>query len=275
MLTYKLLFLSLICSLVVNSQSVFPAGARSMSLANSTVALTDEWAYFNNPGALGAISDAKISTSFENRYFIKELQTNSFVYIQPLKVGVLSVGFQTFGFQLYRKGSIGAGYSLKLSEKLFAGVQLNYHTLRITDYGSTGKATAEVGLLAKLTENTDLGIAVFNANRVRIAEDQDERLATFMRIGLQHRISKKVNVLLEAEKEVKSALRVKGALEYELASRFYFRFGAATKPIEVTSGFGYGFKNNLRIDIGTAYHQQLGFSPHVGISFDFVKKTNG
>jgi hypothetical protein len=256
------------------SQGVFPGGARSMSLANSTVAVTDVWAYFNNPGALAKMESISVGFCFENRYLLKELQSNALAYVHPTKVGVFSFGFQSFGFNLYRNNRVGIGYGLKLSEKLYAGAQLNYNHLRIQNYDSRGNATAELGVLAQLTEKTELGIAIFNGNRARINEYQDERLSTFLRVGINYNVSKKVKILAEAEKEIRSKLRFKSALEYEIVNRFMFRIGGASNPIEITSGFGYSLKNNLRLDFGTAYHQRLGWSPHAGLTFDLKPSKN-
>lgn len=258
----------------IQAQGWQPVGARFQSLSNATVALSDVWSYHHNPAGLTELKCASLGFSYENRFLLKELQTQAFVFAQPFKWGVLSLGAQSFGYKYYRTTRIGMGYSLRLSEKFSAGVQLNYQGIRIENYGSKGTMTAEAGFLAKIAENITLGFSVSNLGRAQLTDFQDERFSTFLRLGMQYQISQKVRTLLEVEKEVKSKIRVKGGLEYELLNRFFMRAGAASQPIEFSFGFGYQFKNRLKMDLGSAWHQQLGWSPHVGMTFDFKSKEN-
>ncbi len=251
-----------------------PAGARSMSMANSTAAVSDVWSFHHNPGALAYIQQTSAGISYENRYLLKELQTQAIVVAHPLKVGVISAGAQIYGYKLYKTTRIGLGYSLKLGEKISAGVQMNYQGLRIENYGSKSTVTAEAGLLAKINEKIAVGFSIMNLGRGKLSEFQDDRFSTFMRLGLNYRISDKVMVLLEAEKEVQAKLRAKGGFEYEILNRFFVRAGGACNPIEVTFGFGYQFKNRLKLDMGSAWQQQLGWSPHFGLTYELKAKAH-
>jgi hypothetical protein len=251
-----------------------PVGARSMSMANSTVAVSDVWSFHHNPGALGTLKQASAGLSYENRYLLKELQTQALVVAIPLKVGVLSAGAQTYGYKVYRTTRIGFGYSMKLGEKLSAGVQLNYQGLRIENYGSKNSVTAEAGILAKINKKIALGFSILNFGRTKLSEFQDDRFSTIMRLGINYQLSDKVTILAEAEKEIETPLRAKAGLEYELLERLYMRVGAASNPMELTFGFGYWFKNNFKLDLGSAWQQHLGWSPHIGLTYDFKSKIN-
>lgn len=254
------------------SQGWQSVGARSNSLANATVANVDVWSYYQNPGALGFLDHPSIGVSYENRFLLKELQTQGLVYAHPLKVGVLSIGLQTYGYKIYRSDRIGVGYALKLSKNLALGVQLNYQDVRIQNYAYVGTATAEIGLLAELAPKLFLGFSVLNLNRARVAEFANDRLSTYFKLGLKYEISKSVNLFLEGEKEFTSKIRPKLAVEYQLVKKFYLRVGGAYNPPEVTFGIGYQFAIGLQLDAGSAWTQHLGWSPHVGITYDFKKK---
>lgn len=252
-----------------------PAGARSMSLVNASVTLTDVWSFHHNPGALAQLKQTSAGISYENRYMLKELQTQAFAVAHPLKNGVISFGAKNYGYRIYRSARIGAGYSMKLGEKLAAGIQLNYQGLRIENYGSKGTVTAEAGLLAKINNQVSLGFSIMNLGRSRLTDFQDERFKTFMRLGIQYKVSSKVLTIFEVEKDVRSVMRAKGAVEYELADQFFMRAGCASASIEIAFGFGYRFKNELRLDMGSAWLQRLGWSPNVGLSYDFKWRKYG
>ena len=126
--------------------------------------------------------------------------------------------------------------------------------------------TAEVGIYAKFTKNWKLGISVFNLGRAKLSDFEDDRFSTIMRLGSSYLFSDKLNLAVELEKDLDYDLRFKTGLEYEVINNFFVRGGVATSPIEVTFGFGYHFKQ-IHLDLGSAYHQILGWSPHFSIVF--------
>ena len=248
-------------------QGWMPLGARSMSMANTSVTFNDVWAYNNNPAALADVDKFSAGFSYENRFLLKELQTQGFAVAIPLKVGVLSLGGHMYGYKQYRSYKAGLGYSLKLSEKFYSGAQLNYQGLSLSEnYGTRNTMTAEVGIYAKFTKNWKLGISVFNLGRAKLSDFEDDRFSTIMRLGSSYLFSDKLNLAVELEKDLDYDLRFKTGLEYEVINNFFVRGGVATSPIEVTFGFGYHFKQ-IHLDLGSAYHQILGWSPHFSIVF--------
>lgn len=274
MIKLILSFLFVLSLFQLSAQGWQSVGARSMSLANTSVCLSDVWAFHHNPGSLAQMKQTSAGLSYENRFLLKELQSQGFVIAHPLKKGVISLGGQLYGQSLYRTSRIGFGYSMKLSDKLSAGVQLNYQGIRISNYGQKGNVSAEMGMIAKINDKVSVGFSVFNINRAKLTEFYDDRFSTVMRIGLSYEISSKVLVLAEAEKEVETAIRPKGAVEYKMSDLFFLRMGFAANPVEITFGSGIVFKNGLKLDVGSAYHQILGFSPHIGLTFDLKPKAN-
>ena len=248
-------------------QGWVPSGGKSMSMANASVCNTDVWSYHNNPGALGAIEKLSVGVSYENRFLLKELQSQGFSVAIPLKVGVVSVGGHMYGYNQFRSYKAGLGYSLMLAEKFYAGVQLNYQGLQLSqNYGSANSMTAEAGIYGKITDNWNIGIAIFNVGRSKLSDYQDDRFSTLMRIGTSYTFSKKVLLACEFEKDLDNPIRFRTGLEYQLIENFFVRGGFATAPVELTLGFGYKFKQ-VQLALGSAYHQILGWSPHFSIVF--------
>ncbi|MCH2224980.1 MAG: hypothetical protein MK066_09455 [Crocinitomicaceae bacterium] len=254
-------------SITVFGQGWSTMGGRSMSMANASVTLKDVWGYHNNPGVLGTIDQLSIGISYENRFLLKELQNQGVAAVIPLKVGVLSVGGQLYGYKQFRSYNSGLGYSMKLSENFFAGVQMNYQGLRFAEnYGSKNTITAAAGVYANITEDWTLGMSIYNLGRSKLSDFQDDRFSSVMRLGTSYRFSDKVLVALEAEKDIEYDVRVKTGIEYQLIDDFYLRGGVATSPIEITFGAGYKFKF-IQLSLGSAYHQTLGWSPHFSIVY--------
>lgn len=266
----KKLLLHLIFLLTIPTsfaQGWLSIGARSNSLSNASVTLTDVWAFHHNPGALGEVTELTAGVSYENRFLLKELQSQGMAFAYPLKVGVISVGAQLYGYQLFRSQRVGAGYSLKLADFLFAGVQLNYQGIQLSqNYGSYSGMTAELGLQALISEKWRVGMSVFNLGRAKLSEFEDDRLSTIMRLGTSFKPSNKLMLLAEVQKDLEHDLSVKGGVEYEAIKQFYLRIGAATQPTTFSFGLGYKWKV-IQLDLGSGYHQVLGWSPHFSLTY--------
>ena len=252
-------------------QGWLPMGSRSHALGNASVAIDDIWAYHHNPANLVSVKKLGLGLSYENRFLLKELQSQGFVVALPLKAGVISFGLQSFGFKNFRTNRLGLGYSMKLAEFLSCGVQLNYHQVRLTDaYGRKDALTAELGLRANITDNWKVAFSVFNLTRTKISEFGEDRLSTLMRLGTQYTFSEKVMLVAELEKNIEFPVRFKTGIEYSPIRKLFLRGGFATQPIEISAGLGYRFKEQFQLDLGSAYHQILGWSPN--FSFTYLMK---
>ena len=249
-------------------QGWLPMGSRSHALGNASVAIDDIWAYHHNPANLVSVKKLGFGLSYENRFLLKELQSQGFVVALPLKAGVISFGLQSFGFKNFRTNRLGVGYSMKLAEFLSCGVQLNYHQVRLTDaYGRKDALTAELGLKANITDNWKVAFSVFNLTRTKISEFGEDRLTTLMRLGTQYTFSEKVMLVAELEKNIEFPVRFKTGIEYSPIRKLFLRGGFATQPIELSAGLGYRFKEQFQLDIGSAYHQILGWSPNFSFTY--------
>ena len=249
-------------------QGWLPMGSRSHALGNASVAIDDIWAYHHNPANLVSVKKLGFGLSYENRFLLKELQSQGFVLALPLKVGVISLGLQSFGFKNFRTNRLGVGYSMKLADFLSCGVQLNYHQVRLTDaYGRKDALTAEIGLKANVTDNWKVAFSVFNLTRTKISEFGEDRLTTLMRFGTQYTFSEKVMLVAELEKNIEFPVRFKTGIEYSPIRKLFLRGGFATQPIEISAGLGYRFKEQFQLDIGSSYHQILGWSPNFSFTY--------
>jgi hypothetical protein len=269
--TMKALLLSLLLFLsnVSLAQGWMPQGARAAAIGNAAVGLTDVFAFHHNPGALGFMTNASAAVSYENRFLLRELQSQSFAAATPLKTGVVSLGGQFYGYEHFRTTRIGGGYSMKLSDNFAAGVQMNYLNLRLDPfYGVKHAVTAEVGGLLKVDDNLSLGFSVFNLGRSRLSEYQDDRFSTIMRIGGFYKFSDHLAIAAEIGKDITHKVRVRTGLEYQPIDVLYFRLGMQTSPIEFSGGVGVKL-NAFQLDIASHYHQLLGWTPGLNLIYNF------
>lgn len=263
--------LSLTSVQFISAQGYNFVGARSASLSGSSVCLTDAWAYHHNPGAVAAVTAFSAGVYYDARFVAKELQTQALAVALPLRTGVISAGGQFTGYSQYRTTRAGLGYALGLGEKFSAGVQLNLQQLKFGgNYGSANTATAEAGILAKISEKWSVGASVMNIGRQRVTSGLDERYPSLLRMGMAYIPSKTVTVTAEIQKEIIHPVSVKAGIEYQPAATFFIRGGAQTSPAGCAFGVGYK-KSNFAIDAGSGFQQVLGFTPHFGLRYQFAE----
>lgn len=251
------------------SQGWMPQGARSSSLGHASVGLIDLFAFHHNPGALGFMKTGGAAVTYENRYLLRELQSQGFVVAQPIKSGVVSLGGQFYGHEQFRTTRIGGGYSMQLSDNFSAGVQLNYMNLRLDPfYGVRHALTAEVGMLLKVNDKLNVGFSILNLGRTQLSEFQDDRFSTIMRLGASYKISEHLLLVSELSKEITYATRLASGIEYSPNDQFYLRIGVQGAPVEFSGGMGMKW-NRLMLDLGTNYHQILGWTPSISTLFHF------
>lgn len=255
------------------AQGWLPQGARSMGLAHTSVTFEDAFAYHHNPGALGFVQSFSAAVHYQNRFLLRELQTQSAALIFPTDKGVFSVGGQFYGYEHFKTNRIGGGYSMLLSPNMALGVQLNYVNLRLDSfYGVRHGVSAEIGVQAKLSETLTLGGSIVNIGNTRISTITDERFGTLIRLGVGYQLRKELTLLGEVAQFISQPTQVKGGVEYVFAEKFFLRAGASIQPVELSFGMGFKFAQ-LQFDVGSHYHHIIGWTPGVSFVFNLDRKN--
>src|SRR5690554_543963 len=253
----------------INAQGWLSQGARVGAMANNGVTLVDAFSYHHNPGALGFIENGTAGLSYESRYTLKELQSQSVAVAVPLKVGVISAGGQFYGYDTYRTTRAGLGYSMKLSEKISAGVQINYLGMRLDQfYGVKHGVSTEFGALAKLNDKVNVGFSIVNIGRTKLSEFKDDRYGTLLRLGLSYQLIDELLLVAEIEQEITYDTRLRAGIEYHPIDLLYIRAGVQGAPMDFAFGFGLKYER-LKLDLSTQYNQVLGWTPAASFIIDF------
>ena len=247
-----------------------PLGARSSALGNASVSLSDVWSVQNNQAGLGWIKERSAGVSYHNQFMMKELSTKAFGFAMPVKQGTFGLYVSNFGYSLYSQSKAGFAFGKTFGEKMSAGVMMDYLQTKIPEYGKKGSFVAEAGIQAKSLKNLTIGFHIFNPTRTKIADYNSERIPTILRLGFDYKFSEKVFVACETEKDIDKKAMAKAGLEYCPTKELYLRAGISTNPSLSCFGIGLNLKQ-FKLDISSSYHAVLGFSPQVGLIYEFEK----
>ncbi|GJM31972.1 MAG: hypothetical protein DHS20C18_09730 [Saprospiraceae bacterium] len=255
----------------LSAQSGLPptAGARSAALGSSGLNFTDINSIFSNQAGLADLESLSFTLVGENRFFLNEIKSLSAGAALPTGVGTFGLSLNYYGFELYNEQRIGLAYARKLMDRLSIGAQFVWLNTNIPEYGNQSTFTFELGLQAKLSKRLSLGFHTFNPARAKLVGE--ERLPTLLALGLQYQPSDKLYLLAEVEKDLDYTVRTRFGAEYQLVEQLWLRLGIATQPVEYSFGLGYTLKSGFRLDASARYHQVLGFSPGIGLTYSKPK----
>lgn len=246
-----------------------PLGARAAALGGASVCLSDVWSAGNNPGTLGHFDRFAAGVAYESGYFMPGTGLKTMVASLPAGRGTVGLMASSSGYKSFSDNRLGLAYAMPLADYLRIGVRVGYLQTRIGDiYGSRSTVVAEVGLLATPAENVRFGVHLYNPNRAKMADFDDERVPTTLRIGGQYIFSEKVSAVLELDKDTDLPLNARAGVEYNPVEQVFVRVGLATLQGCFAIGMGYKWKT-FRADVAATWHQDLGYSSGVALVCEF------
>lgn len=245
------------------------AGARSASMGNSSIALTDIWAAFNNQAALTGIASPTAGLFIENRFMLKELGYMAAAYAYPYKSGIIAANFSQFGFEAWKENKVALSYTNSLYDHLALGVQLDYIMIhRDENFGDLHYITFEFGILSKINKQVTLGAHFYNPLNREISKTTNERSPSVLRLGGAYNVTKEFLLTAEVEKDIQQKVGFKCGMEYKLIPALHVRAGICSNPSTFCFGVGI-FYRKLTMDFSSCYHQILGFTPQTSLTITF------
>lgn len=222
------------------------------------------WTSFHNQAVLPSNNSLTAGFNYENRFGIPELGTRTAAFIIPAGKTSLAAIYSHFGYSDFKRDMTGLACGMKVSDKISAGVQVDYFSQRTSgEYNNNQIVTCEAGLIISATENTSLGIHLFNPvpNSLR-----KTFMPSSLRIGAGTRLNKLLFAGAEAEMYTGSKLIVRTGFEYEAAKKFWLRGGYSTENNSFSFGLGLLVKM-VQMDIGFVTHDKLGVTSSASLIF--------
>ena len=251
---------------------VFSQSAEILSMGQTSFARKDINALFGNQAGLTHLKSTSISINSERRFNIGELGSHTAGFAIPTDAGTFGLVMNYFGFSEFNEQKIGIAYARQLGKRFSFGAQFDYIGTRINEFGNTNTYTVELGILASLSQQIDLGAHFFNPIGVNRGIEE-EPLESILSFGLNYRPSKNLSLMADVEAELDFAPRYKIGIDYSFSEVFNLRVGAHTEPTSLSLGIGLKLGDTFRIDLATAYQAILGITPGIGLRYDFPVKN--
>ena len=240
------------------------AGAGEAGMGYVCVMKNGFWNSFHNQASLAFNRSLSIGFNYENRFNISDLGTRSAGITIPAGSSSIGLLYSNFGNTDFKRERTGLACGIKLSDKISAGVQVDYLSEKTSEeYSNNRSVTYETGILVTPSERLSVGIHLFNPipNSIR-----KTYLPTTLRIGAGTTLSKSLFTGIEAEISTGSKLIFRTGFEYEAAKRFWLRSGFSSENSSFSFGLGYLAKI-VQIDIGFLTHEKLGVTSSISLIF--------
>jgi hypothetical protein len=240
------------------------AGAGEAGIGSVCIMRDGFWSSFQNQAALAYKSSISLGLNYENRFSMKELGTKTAGIIIPVGKASIGVVYSHFGYSDYKRHMTGIACGLKLSDKISAGVQIDYLSEKASkEFNNSQSVTFEAGVIIRPSENTSIGVHIFNPvpNSIR-----KYNMPSTLRIGAGTLLSNILFAGVEAEMSSGSDLIIKTGFEYEAVKNVWLRGGYSTKNSSFSFGLGYLMKM-AQIDFGFVTHEKLGVTSSVSLIF--------
>lgn len=258
---------------IVNASGNQPSGARSLALGNANVTLHDLWSANNNQAGLAYMKEFGIGFAYENRFGLSELGLKTLNMALPVKWGTFGVTIQQFGFSDYNENKFGLAYGMNVSKRISLGVQIDYLLVSVAEAQTQNKSgvTAEIGILAEVTDKLTFGAHIFNLPNSNLSGDSKEKIPMVISLGLNYKFSKKVFAVVDIEKNIDLDPNLKIGVEYHPIDALYFRGGLNTYDFHFNGGLGVKLKG-FNFDLGFSHQTYVGYISQASLSYTLSKK---
>lgn len=241
------------------------AGAAEAGSGYACIMKKGFWSAFHNQALLSSHTSSLLTgINYESRFNIRELGTRTAAMIIP--AGRTSIGavYSNFGYADFSRQMAGLSSGMSLSEKLAAGVQIDYFDEKVpgeVDYAPA--LTFEGGITFTPSENVIIGAHCFNPFPGSLRK---RYLPSSLRVGAGINFTKVLFAGTELEMSSGEKPNLKFGFDYEAGNRFWMRSGYCTENTSFAFGIGY-LVNFVQLDIGFVTHERLGVTTSASLIF--------
>ncbi len=233
--------------------------------------LSDVWALGNNPAGMAALKNVEVGLHAHNRFAVPEFTTVGLLAVLPtVKLGTLGLELQRFGGELYNEQRLGIGLAHQLGV-VRLGIKADVLQVRVKNWGSRKAFALSAGGQSEVVPGLTFAAHIYNMTQAKLAEFEDERVPTVMRMGLGYQAAAKVLLVLEVEKELEFPAAVKGGIEYRIMPALGLRTGFNSGTRAGTAGVDVKFRQ-FQVAYALGSQHQLGFSNYLSVAYQFEKK---
>lgn len=252
---------------------IAPVVPSSTSIANTSVAVQNEWNAFQNTAALANIEQNEASAQYENKYMLKELSTRSIQAGFHTKYVNVGLAYSYHGYSVRNEMLGGIGLARNFGDMFSMGVQFNYYTAYFSAADESryrGTVLTQFGVSSRIFPKLTVGFHTFNPFQSGInTENTVVRLPSIFSIGTNYEFAENLVWLTQIDKEVSSNFRFATGFEYTMIKQLTVKLGAYGQDYLVPA-LGLGLHlGDFHFMMNAEMHPQLGLNSLANLKYRF------
>ena len=236
-------------------------GARSGGLGDTFVGRAEGVeGVFWNAGAVAWGEGVSITGGYERPFGMAVLDAHAIGTVASTGRTAVGLGYQEYGFSLYRERTAGLTFGIRLASRLGLGVRIRRMRLSVAGGADRGWTAFDLGAKILVRPKVTLGLAAWNAGGAWV-----DVLGQGGTAGAGFQILPNLALLVDVRKEAGRQTGVSAGVEYTPDRRVMLRMGAGARAERLSVGAGV-IHRGFRIDYATLYHTVLGLSHRVSLT---------
>ncbi len=243
-------------------------GPRLVAMGSGGTAVQDIWSLQQNPAGVAELKRSAFAIAYERHLLIRELSTQTALFILPYGRNVVGFSFERYGITEYREQKAGLSYARRFGDSFRLALAIKYFQLNISQYGSAKAFSVEAGFQLNVSDNFVIASHIANPNRSKYQNFSGSNLPVKLSFGASFRFSDRLLMISDLRKQLNYPIEVTTGIEYNLIKWFSLRGGASVNPFKQYTGFGVT-SNKIQFDFAVASHPSLGYSPQIALGYEF------
>jgi hypothetical protein len=268
MLKQKILLMAL--AIGVNSaRAQDDAGPKMMAMGGNSATIIDVWGVTNNPSIISKIKTTVVAAQYLKYLINQELSSQAFAILLPFKRNTFGIGMHRYGIAQFNELKLSGLFSKEFGEHLAIALRLNYHQLKISNYGASTGISIDFGFCYQLSSELLIGFYFNNPAKMQFTDRALEKvIPSIVFLGLSYQISDNVLMSTTISKADALAIGVGFGLDYKILACLSARAGINLQPFQPHAGFGLTV-SHLTIDIAITTNPFSSYTPQIGIAYAF------
>jgi len=231
---------------------------------------SNAFSFITNQGALGTVRHTTAALYGEKRFLLQALSQYQFAVALPVQDGAVGLHLGYDGNADLNTSVIGVAYGRNLGKKMGLGIQFNYNNQHLRGYGNAAQLTAELGVLAHVSDALHVGLQASNAAALAFDKTIAKQQVAYT-LGVEYDASRNLVLTAELVKIKATPLAVQTGMAYHFANRVWAKAGinTGTAAFFIAAGFQL---NGFSIEVSGSAHPQLGFTPGLLLLYNSMDK---
>lgn len=242
-------------------------GAKSLSMGNSGAASEGIQAIYFGQAGLTDINKYSFQVSAEQRFTLTDLSlVSAALAVRTGRHGVMGVFLSNYGLEEYKEQKIGLSYATNIASKISLGAQWSWNIIRIDEYGSTGFIGIDLGIMSYISDQLSIGFHVSNPVPINVVENENS--ARLLNLGVNYKISEKVNLLTDIRHLSEIGSSVHFGIDYQVIDILNLRAGIDTGVSSFHFGLAVNLSEHGNVEAAFSNHQYLGITPGLSLGYE-------